>query len=148
MPSDPHFFDPPLARPKRTMDGLTIVLAGVGLAIILSALFLEVERGPKEVTMSGRIVLDGEPLAAATVWVDGQSARTITNSVGEFTLKPVRSGNATLLVHRGPLRSGLPIRIPATRAWDAGELPCFIWRPLSGDPDQRMSYDGKIEVVQ
>jgi len=96
MKPDPHFFDPPITRPTRPSDGLTIVLGGLGLALLLSAIFLEFERGPQQVTVTGRLVLEGEPLAEASVWVDGQDARALSNSTGEFTLGPVRSGNATV----------------------------------------------------
>lgn len=148
MNSDPHFFDPPLARRTKPLDGLTLVLGGLGLALVISTLFLELERGPRKVTMTGRLELEGEPLAGATVWVEGQSARAFSNAIGEFTLSPVRSGNATVMVRRGRMKVGLPIRIPAQARWDAGALPCFIWRPLSGDPDERPEREGKIEVVQ
>lgn len=148
MTPDPHFYDPPLQRPTRPLDGLTLILGGLGLALICSALLLDRDRGPQPVNLTGRLMLQGEPLADATVWLDGQQPRALSDSLGEFRLLGVSSGNATLMVRRSGVRMGLPMKIPAAASWNAGDLPCFIWRPLSGDPDQPLPRDGKVMVVK
>ena len=148
MKRQPDYFDPPLKRQPHAIEGLSFLLGGIGLALIVSALFLERDREPQQIRMTGRLVLEGEPLAEATVWVAGQEARAFSDAIGEFTLDPVKTGNATLMVRRGPLKVGLPIKIPANQEWNAGSLPCFLWRPNSGKLGDMPKRTGKITVAQ
>jgi len=70
----------------RGREGLWLLIGACGLSCIVATLVVEVIGQPTRCRVSGRLVLDEQPVDQATVAVAGRPGLEVTsNAMGEFT---------------------------------------------------------------
>ena len=130
---------PSSAPPDATAwEGLAVVVLGLGIALTAASLILRAGQPPATTpaSLSGRLVLDGQPVIGAAISLHNQpDQRMVTNQYGGCSFDHVDAGCTTLLVQIGPHRAGYPVQLDPGARRDLGTLPFYRWRPRAGTPD-------------
>lgn len=119
------------ARQRTThLEGLALVLLGIGLSALVTHNLLRSEARRPQTVVLGTVCYDGQPIEGAVVTVDQHTGlRATTDKFGSFELGRAPVGCQTLLIQKGKLQVGYPVKLRPSGETNLGRLPLYQWRP-------------------